>query len=76
MRQVRCRTEGCERAGIVALVPDLPLARGVVARPPLFCAACGFAIPEAAPNRGTPAKRHPAREAAVHTPPETRTTRR
>lgn len=44
VRQVRCVNASCPRVGIIAVVADKLVARGVVARPTLHCAECDFQV--------------------------------
>lgn len=68
VRQVQCPNTVCPRAGIVAVVADKLVARGVVSRPELRCAECGLVVLEvsaSSPDRrdrpAPKAKRAPAR---------------
>lgn len=64
MRQVRCTTPGCEHVGVIREVPDLPVVRGVVQRPALYCAGCDATLSDGSP--------HASAEKAVKRAPETR----
>lgn len=44
IRQVRCVNAACPRAGIIAVVADKAVARGIVSRPPLHCAECDHEV--------------------------------
>lgn len=66
LRNVRCVNKACERSGIVVSVPDRLIARGIVARPPLYCAVCGQEVWD----DGRDVTREVPVEAAVKSPPE------
>ncbi len=64
MRTVRCTTSDCPSRGLVRTVPDRRAGPGVVYRPDLYCADCGFALPDVAAH-------NPVVETTTRNPPET-----
>lgn len=63
MRTVRCTTSECPSRGLVRTVPDRRAGAGVVYRPDLYCADCGYALPDVS---------DPRTEKAVTGPSDTR----
>ena len=71
MRTVRCTTPDCPSKGLVRTVPDRRAGPGVVYRPDLFCADCGFALPDLTDRPLGGRAVDPRDETAVRNPPET-----